>query len=84
MSKLELLKKAAGIVVSVGVGAIVGNAITSTTPDTAGTIKKVCIGIGAFVLSSMITDKVSEYAENKIDEAVAQIKGAAVESVETT
>ena len=81
MKKIELVKTAAGIIVSVGVSAIVGNTIKYTTPDTAGTIKKVCIGIGSFVLSSMVVDSASEYAGKKIDKAVNEFKGMMAEDM---
>jgi len=74
MKKLELLKSAAGFVVSVGVGAIVGNAVQSTTPDTTGTFKKVCVCVGSFVLASMIKHEAVKYTENKIDDTVVQVK----------
>lgn len=74
MKKLELIKTGVSIIVSVGVGAIVSNTIKSTTPDTAGTIKKVCIGIGGFVLSSMLTDEATKYTDKKIDNTVKEIQ----------
>ena len=81
MKKLELIKTGVSIIVSVGVGAVVSNVIKTTTPDTTGTIKKVCIGIGSFVLSSMITDQATTYTETKIDETVDQMKEM-VESIQ--
>jgi hypothetical protein len=74
MNKIEMIKKIGIIVVSVGVGAIVSNTIKSTTPSSIGTIKKFCIGVGGFVLSSMISDKASRYAEQQIDHTVMEIK----------
>lgn len=67
MNKIETVKTVGQIVISVGVGAIVGNVIKSTTPSQIGLIKKVCIGIGSMVLSNMICDKASEYSNEKID-----------------
>ena len=74
MKKIDMLKKVGVIVVSVGVGAIVGNIVKSTSPASVGTIKKVCIGIGGFVLSSMISDLASKYTEQQIDNTVSEIK----------
>lgn len=74
ITKMEMFKTGVGIVVSVGVGAIVGNAIKSTTPDTIGLVKKACVAVGAFVVSHMIQEKASEYVENKIDNTVKQIE----------
>lgn len=74
MKKLEMIKAAGEIVVSVGVGLIVGNAIKSTTPNNMGLIKKICIGVGSFILTSMVGDCATKYAEQKFDEAVDQVK----------
>lgn len=74
MKKVDMIKAAGSIIISVGVGAIVGNVIKCTTPPSVGTIKRVCIGVGGFVLSSMIGDKTTEYAEKKVDDAVNSIK----------
>ena len=74
MKKLEMVKTAGSIIISVGVGAIVGNAVKCTTPFPVGAIKKFCIVVGSFVLSNMVGDKAVEYAEEKVDGAVDQIK----------
>ena len=74
MKKLDILKGVAELVVSVGVSAIVGNTIKTTTPPDIHVIKKVCVGIGGFVLSGMIGDKTAEYASNQIDETVEKIQ----------
>lgn len=74
IDKIKTVKVVAGIVVSIGVGAIVGNAIKATTPANVSTIKKVCISVGAFVLSGIITDKAVSYTETKITEAIESVK----------
>jgi hypothetical protein len=74
MKKIEIIKAVGGLVISVGVGGIVGNVIKCTTPIAIGPIKKVCIGIGSFVVSNMVGDKAVEYAEEKIDGAIDQVK----------
>lgn len=75
MTKLELLKAGSKFVVSVGVGAIVTNAVAFTTPVLAvGVLKKAAIGVGSFVLSAMLSDKAADYADEKIDEAVEELK----------
>lgn len=73
MNKLEILKGGAEILVSIGVGSIVGNAIKITTDPEAGRIKKLAIGIGGFVLSQMVSDKAGEYATQKIDSAAEKV-----------
>jgi hypothetical protein len=74
MTKFEMLKAAGEIVISVGVGAIVGNAVKATTPIGVGLIKKACIGISALVLANLASDSATKYTEEKIDNAVDKIK----------
>jgi hypothetical protein len=75
MKKLDMIKGATGLVVSIGVGAIVSNVIKTTTPINANKIMKVCIGMGSIVLGSMATDQATKYTEQKIDDAAESIKG---------
>lgn len=74
MSKIGMIKKIVGMGVSFGVGAIVNNIIKSTTPKSIGTFKKVCIGLGAFALGSMISDKAVKYTEDTIDNGINEVK----------
>jgi hypothetical protein len=74
MKKIQVVKTVGGIIISIGIGTIVGNAIKCTTPSSVKTINKVLVAISGFILSSMISDKVTEYTEVKIDETVDQIK----------
>lgn len=68
MKHLELIKTGVGWAVSFGVDIIIFNAIHATTPKNINVIKKPLITVGAFVLSSMISDAVVNYTEKKIDE----------------
>lgn len=75
MKKIEIIKTIGGIMVSVGVSSIIGTAIKSTNPtESAGAIKKLCIGLGGIVLSSMVSDKAVTYTETKIDTVVEEAK----------
>jgi uncharacterized membrane protein len=78
MKKIEIVKTVGGIIVSVGVGAIVGNVIKDTTPEDVGKIKKMCIGLGSVVLTNMVGDKAVTYIEDKVDNAVKAIKKVTV------
>ena len=80
MKGLELIKTVSGVLVSIGVGGIVSNVIRVTTPDSAGTIKKICIGIGSFVISSMIVDEATSYTEKKIDQTADKFRKQEVKS----
>jgi hypothetical protein len=68
MDYLGLTKQVVGLVVSLGVGTIVKNAIEHTTPATISTLKKVGVGIGGFVISMMVSEVATKYTEQKIDE----------------
>lgn len=75
MTKRELIKSGIKVVVSVGVGCIVTNAVAFTTPVVGiGVIKKLCIGAGSFALSTMVSDKTTEYTDKKIDEGLDEFK----------
>ncbi len=74
MNPLNLLKAAVEIVVSVGVGAVVGNAIKASTPDSVTTLQKVMIGVGGFVLSGMVGDMATKYTSETIDDTVEKVK----------
>jgi hypothetical protein len=77
-----MLKGALSLAVSTGVGAIVNNAVKHTTPDNVKTLKKICITIGTFALSGMVSDAVCEYTDKKIDETAIQVKGFLSKSTE--
>lgn len=76
MKKLKLIKKVAGVVVSIGVGAIVNNVIKSTTPSTTSKVMKICIMIGSFVLGGMISDKAVDHTEKMITKTAKDVKEA--------
>ena len=69
MKKLSIIKGASTFMTSVGVGSIVSNAVKVVAPiATMNPIMKVCVMVGSFALSTMISDKTSKYMEEQIDE----------------
>ena len=72
---IHTVKTGVGFVVSVGVGAIVGNLVKSTTPADTSKIIKACIKVGGFVLSSACGEMASNYTDDQIDEAVIFAEG---------
>lgn len=69
------IKSIAGIAITIGVAAIVGNAVKFTTPEVGmGTLKKFCVGLGSVVLGGLASDASVQYAEKKIDEATELVK----------
>lgn len=78
MKKEEIIstvKSGVGLVVSFGVGTVVGNLIKSTTPVDTGKLVKACIKVGGFVLSSAFGELASNYTDKQIDEAVIFAEG---------
>lgn len=84
MNKLDAVKNIAKIAVSIGVGAVVGNAVKCTTPEDTKGIGKILVALGSLVVANMISDKAADYTEEKIDETINDVKEALAEvEVET-
>lgn len=77
MNILPIIKAGSDLIVSMGSGAIITNAVKATTPADLKPFQKVTIGVGAFVLSSMVGGAASQYSSSKIDETADQLKNAA-------
>lgn len=81
MKKIEVLKGVAKFAVSVGVGAIVSNAVSFTTPMMGmGLLKKAAIGLGSFVLGAMLSEKTCDYVDQKIEQALDEVRKIATET----
>lgn len=80
MNKLEAIKNIAKVAVSIGVGAVVGNAVKCTTPEDTKGIGKILVALGSLAVANMISDKAADYTEEKIDETVNDIKEALAEN----
>jgi chaperone required for assembly of F1-ATPase len=74
MNWLSIGKGALGFVASIGVGNIVSNIVKSTTPANLNTFNKVTIGVGSFVLSSLVAKQVVDHMNSEIDGLVASMK----------
>lgn len=76
MNPIGIAKTVAGVASSVGVGAIVKNAINMSTPDNITKLQKVSIVVGTFVLSGMIGEMATKYVNTQIDNTVEQFQQA--------
>ena len=74
MKKVEMIKLAGKIIITVGTSNIVSNIVRCTTPIMIGPINRACIGVGCFVLGAMLGDKAVNYAEETFNDAKEQIK----------
>lgn len=70
---LNVVKITGAIVISIGVGAVVGNLIKVTTPDSTKRIGKVCIAVGSFFIAGMAASAASTKFENTIDRVVKTV-----------
>lgn len=73
MTKIELLKSGVGFVTGFGVSHIVHQAIANNVA-TEKTYEKVAVLSSRVVLAMMVSEKVREYTDNKIDAAAAWYK----------
>lgn len=71
-----MIKGLTELIVSVGVGTIVENAIKATTPANTALARKIAIGVGSIAMSSLVASKVSHYIVDQINETTEQIKEA--------
>lgn len=76
MNILNIVKGGTELIVTIGVGAVVGNAIKATTPEEMKLVKKLSVGVGSVVLTSVAGDVASRYVNKQIDNAVLSFKEA--------
>lgn len=76
MNPIALIKIASEVVVSLGVGTIVGNVVRATTPENVKGVKKVGILVGSMVLGAMASKKAVEFVNEQIDEVAENVENA--------
>lgn len=69
-----VFKSASSLIVSIGAGAIVTNAVKATTPTGTNVYMKVAVGVGSLVVSNMVGDAASKYVSDNVDKLAADIK----------
>lgn len=74
MNPTLAIKLASDLIVSAGVGAVVGNAIKASTPTSVKTIQKITITVGSLALSSMVGAQAANYVRNEIDATSQQVQ----------
>lgn len=74
MNLMPVLRTASSLIVSMGAGAVVTNAVKSTTPGDLNTFKKVTVLAGTMVLSSIVSEAAVKHANEKIDNVEAHIQ----------
>lgn len=76
MNTINIVKSVAAAAVSFGVGTVIKNAVSATTPDNLKTIHKVGVVIGGLAVSYAVSDLASKYTEGTIDKVVNAFKNA--------
>lgn len=71
MNIIPIAKTIVSSAASLGVGTVLSNAITATSPAELTKYKKVAIGIGGVALSALVNEAVTRQTEKKFDEAAA-------------
>jgi hypothetical protein len=61
MDKDKVVTEIVRLVSSLAVGAVVSQVIKSTTPEDIKVVNKIFVSIGGIILSSMISEKASDY-----------------------
>lgn len=80
---VKTVKGAVTLIGGIGVGAIITNAVKHVSPTSGmGSIMKLCVGVGTMLLGGLACDAASDYAEQKIDEAVEAIRITVTEEFE--
>jgi Na+-driven multidrug efflux pump len=70
---LVVFKFVFGWIVSLGVGKIVSGAIQQNTPKQVGKIARFLAWVGAWAIGLFIGDKITKYAEDKVDEQFNEV-----------
>lgn len=74
MKKLEMVRGGVELLVGTGVSIIVGSALALVKPTNLGAIKKIAVSAGAFAISMMTVDKVTEHIDGVWDDTEDQIR----------
>jgi len=70
MKKLDIFKSLADLAVSIGVGAVVGNAIKATTPEDLRIYSRFAVKLGGVVISGIVVKQAQTFVRSEIDDVV--------------
>ena len=80
---IETIKTLAGLVISVGVGTVVGNVLHMSTPKDATKLGRALAYVGGACIEGLVVAHAQLEAEEKIDAAVATFQEVVAEDGET-
>ena len=85
MKKIKVLKTVSSVITSFGIGTIIGNGVKMVNEGAnINPFMKVCVTIGTFAISGMVSDKATEYIDGQIDALVDSFKKIEKEDEEPT
>lgn len=74
MNKLDIFKSAVTFAASVGVGAVVTNAVKATTPADLKTLNRIAVVVGSTAVSYVASEGASKFFGNYVDELTEMIQ----------
>ena len=82
MNKIEMVKSASGLAVTMGVTKIVGNIVIATMPAGTGALAKGLVYVGGLVLTSMATEAAVDHVEKKFNGLITEVKEVMAKKLE--
>lgn len=80
MNIFGIVKIGVEAVVATGAGAVVGNILKISTPENINRTQKILLGVGGFVLTSMVGDAAGKWVGHSIDEVATAVKNSVAEA----
>jgi len=67
MNLVKNISTVVKFVASIGVGAVIKNAIEKSTPENTSTVNKLSVWVGTTVICGVVNDLAGKYVENEIN-----------------
>lgn len=80
---IGIAKAAIDLVVSLGVGTVVSNAVKATTPDGLKIVGKIMVTVGSVVVTSAVSDLASKHVVGQVEKAWDDFKAKKVSEPDT-
>ena len=71
---VSLVRETGKLIIGTSVLTVVGNAVKATTPATTSKVSKVLVGVGTYVISSVIAEKVTTEIGKEIQSLANGVK----------
>ena len=71
---IKLFKLIGGLIISIGVGALVKNVLVMVTPPGAKVAIRICMMVGGYFLGGLAAKAASDAFEDKVDNSIIQLE----------